>query len=49
MSGNLNIKDHINSGVHWFNGGWLDDESREVNQKTAQEYNDLHKSCLIEE
>ncbi len=48
MSGNLNMTDHTYS-VHWFNGRWLDDESREANQKTVKEYNDLYKSCLIEE
>ncbi|WP_026503796.1 glycosyltransferase family 32 protein [Butyrivibrio sp. NC3005] len=46
MSGNINITDHTYS-VHWFNGGWLDEESRMANQKTAQEYNDLYKSCLL--
>ncbi len=48
MSGNLNITDHTYA-VHWLNGGRFDDESREEKQKTAHEYNDLYKSCLIEE
>ncbi len=46
MSGNINITEHTYS-IHWFNGGWLDEMSREANKKTFKEYNDLYKSCVI--
>ncbi len=47
MSGNLSITEHTYS-IHWFNGGWLDEENKEANRRTSQEYNDLYNSCKVE-
>ena len=45
MSANLALTEHTYS-VHWFNGGWLDDKSREINQRTADEYNVIYNLCV---
>lgn len=45
MSGSLNVTNNTYS-VHWFNGGWLDEESRLANKRTAEKYNDLYKRAL---
>lgn len=45
ISMNANITDHTYS-VHWFNGGWLDENMRSANEKTSKEYETVYKICL---
>lgn len=43
MSGTLNQTENTRS-IHWFNGGWLDDDMREANRKTAERYKSLYNA-----
>lgn len=45
MSGIVNQTDNTHS-IHWFNGGWLDDEMKEANRKTAERYKEIYNVAL---
>lgn len=45
MSGMVNITEHTYS-VHWFNGGWLDEEIKAANEEAAARFNQIYKCSL---
>ena len=45
MSGMLNETDNTYS-IHWFNGGWLDDNMKKANEEAMQTYSDLYRRAL---
>lgn len=46
MSGILN--ETVNTySIHWFNGGWLDEQSKIANEKTRNEYLSIYEKSII--
>lgn len=45
MSGTLNETINTRS-IHYFNGGWLDDDMKIQNDRTKQKYNQLYGECM---
>ena len=44
MSGKCTITDNTYA-IHWYNGGWLDEESRLANEKTKASFDELYEKC----
>lgn len=47
MSGLMNETDNTYS-VHWFNGGWLDEKMKEVNEESKKKYMELYKRAVMQ-
>ena len=47
MSGIVNKTDNTYS-VHWFNGGWLNDEMKRINEESRMNYVKLYNEALME-
>ena len=47
MSGTLKQTEHTYS-VHWFSGGWLDEDAQKMNEATVAEYDELYQKCIKE-
>ena len=45
MSGIVNETENTYS-IHWFNGGWLDDEMKKANEETKKIYLELYNAAL---
>lgn len=45
MTGTCNRTNNTYS-VHWYNGGWLDEEKRVENEKTASKYEKIYNMCI---
>ena len=45
MSGITNITANTHS-IHHFNGGWLDEKNKMINEKTSKEYMQLYNACI---
>lgn len=45
MSGITNCTSNTHS-IHHFNGGWLDEKSKMMNEKTSKEYMQLYNACI---
>ena len=48
MSGMLSITENTYS-VHWFNGGWLDEEKKKSNEESKRIYLDLYNKAIDDE
>lgn len=46
MSGLINETDNMHS-VHWFNGGWLDEKMKRMNEDTKKKYMELLKYTTV--
>lgn len=45
MSGLFNETENTHS-VHWFNGGWLDEKMKKINEESRERYLDLYKRAI---
>lgn len=45
MSGLINETDNTHS-VHWFNGGWLDEKMKRMNEETGKKYEELYQRAV---
>ncbi len=48
MSRRIDLTDNTFS-IHHFNGGWLDENMKRMNKKTADEFNDVYKSMIFDQ
>lgn len=46
MSGQKSETEHTYS-VHWFNGGWLDENMRQANADVSKKYNIIYRQCVM--
>lgn len=47
MSGLLNETENTHS-VHWFNGGWLDEKMKKINEESRERYLELYERATLE-
>lgn len=45
MSGTINETENTYS-IHWFNGGWLDEKMKEMNEASKKQYMELYRRAL---
>ncbi len=45
MTGTCNRTNNTYS-VHWYSGGWLDEEKRKANEETAAKYEEIYRMCI---
>ncbi len=45
MSMQTNQTNHTYS-IHWFNGGWLDEKTRQANMLVSQKYDSIYQQCI---